>query len=878
MTGRSLAYLNTIPIEQVKGLKGKRGQSLRKAGISSVTDLLLHTPRRYLDRSEVVPIGSLPVGEEVTILGRVRRTSLRRPRRNLTIVEADVVDQSGSVRCVWFNQTFRANQLREGTDVAISGRLEERRGRRQMNSPAVDVLTSDLESLVTGRVVPIHPAVGEVGPGHMRRAVHNALLRSRPIADPLPDELITRLGLHGRDRAVAEMHFPNSMDDLGPARRRLVFDELFRLEVALALNKRRMIDQAQGFSHRVNPHLVRRYLSLAATGMKLDWLGRDDLPPHVGTEIIDSLRGNAAALLTAAASEIEDAARIESLAGRVSDLEETLLQVAADERADAERVRHVGRSLAAALEERGALTERRANLAAEVADLTGRAHAKGIYPPEIHDLLVGGELDAPGVKLAGLEANPMSSTFTHALPFPPTNAQIESIFDILSDLAAPHPMHRLLQGEVGSGKTLVAMFALLTAVGGGYQAAVMAPTEVLAGQHFLSIAELIDDAGMTPRLESGQDLGMESLFTEDPGDHQVSVALLTASHTEVNSRPAGTTKREELLARIASGDVDVVVGTHALIQEGVHFERLGLAVVDEQHRFGVHQRVLLKDKAVDVDPDLLIMTATPIPRTLSMTLYGDLDVSVLDEMPPGRTPIATRAVLPSDLDDVYGEVRANVAAGRQVFYVCPLVEESLKIEAASATAEYERLQGVFPDLRLGLIHGQLPSKEKEAAMHAFRDAEVDILVATTVIEVGIDVPNATLMVIQDADRFGLSQLHQLRGRVGRGRHASSCILVADPSTDEGKARLAAMVSTNDGFRLAEEDLRIRGQGTVFGTRQSGMADLRLADILRDTDTLISARREAFALVAADPELAAHPAIKEEIRELLGDAVDWLFVS
>jgi ATP-dependent DNA helicase RecG len=261
-----------------------------------------------------------------------------------------------------------------------------------------------------------------------------------------------------------------------------------------------------------------------------------------------------------------------------------------------------------------------------------------------------------------------------------------------------------------------------------------------------------------------------------------------------------------------------------------------------------------------------------------MTLYGDLDVSVLDEMPPGRIPVATRAVDPASLASVYEEVRRQVADGRQAFYVCPLVEDSVKIEAASATAEYERLQAVFPDLRLGLLHGQMPSKDKEAAMRSFRERRIDVLVATTVIEVGIDVPNATMMVIQDADRFGLSQLHQLRGRVGRGEHASSCVLVADPTTDEGEARIAAMVSTNDGFRLAEEDLRIRGQGTVFGTRQSGMADLRLADILRDTDTLVSARREAFALVARDPELTAHPEIKDEIGELLGDAVEWLFVS
>jgi ATP-dependent DNA helicase RecG len=310
------------------------------------------------------------------------------------------------------------------------------------------------------------------------------------------------------------------------------------------------------------------------------------------------------------------------------------------------------------------------------------------------------------------------------------------------------------------------------------------------------------------------------------------------------------------------------------------FDRLGVAVVDEQHRFGVHQRVQLKEKAVGPEPDLLIMTATPIPRTLSMTLYGDLDISILDEMPGGRKPVTTRVVPPSpaSLEQVYRLVREEAAAGRQTFVVCPLVEDSEKLQAASATAEYERLSKVFSDLRVGLIHGQMRSGDKEEVMSRLRAGEIDVLVATTVIEVGIDIPNATVMVIEDADRFGLSQLHQLRGRVGRGGHWSHCILIADPSTPEGEQRLAAMASTTDGFRLAEEDLRIRGQGTVFGARQAGMADLRLADILRDVETLVTARREAFALVATDPELTRHSDLAEEVRELLGDSEDWLFIS
>jgi ATP-dependent DNA helicase RecG len=406
-------------------------------------------------------------------------------------------------------------------------------------------------------------------------------------------------------------------------------------------------------------------------------------------------------------------------------------------------------------------------------------------------------------------------------------------------------MHRLLQGEVGSGKTVVAMAALLTGVQGGHQGAVMAPTEVLAEQHYLGLAPMAARIG-------------------------VRMGLLTA----------GAADREAVLAGAAAGTMDVVVGTHALIQEGVHFAGLGVVVVDEQHRFGVHQRVRLREKAAGPQPDLLIMTATPIPRTLSMTLYGDLDVSMLDEMPQGRQEVETIVVgkTPAELDGVYRLVEDEVAAGRQAFVVCPLVEESDKLEAASATAEYERLSGVFAGLRLGLLHGQMRSADKEAVMSRLRSGEIDVLVATTVIEVGIDIPNATVMVVEDADRFGLSQLHQLRGRVGRGGHRATCVLVAEPSTDEGKQRLTAMASTTDGFVLAEEDLRIRGQGTVFGSRQAGMADLRMADVLRDADTLAVARREAFALVGDDPDLDGHPEVAAEIKALLGEDVQWLFVS
>jgi ATP-dependent DNA helicase RecG len=482
-------------------------------------------------------------------------------------------------------------------------------------------------------------------------------------------------------------------------------------------------------------------------------------------------------------------------------------------------------------------------------------------------------LDSTGI--AHEPTGELADRFLKGLPFTLTAAQQTVLEEISADLRFGHPMHRLLQGEVGSGKTVVAVATLLQGVEGGWQGAIMAPTEVLAGQHYQSVTALLAQAGLSPDpLGPVSDLGMASLFaTDGPAVH---MALLTGSTARANYRD--DISRDRLLADVASGQVDILVGTHALIQEGVHFARLGIAVVDEQHRFGVAQRVLLKEKADAVDPDLLIMTATPIPRTLSMTIYGDLDMSIISEMPPGRIPVKTSVISPQEETDAWQTIRTAVTEGGQAFLVCPLVEDSPKVEAASAVAEFQRLSALLPDLRVGLIHGQLRSVEKDHVMAEFRAGEIDVLVATTVIEVGIDVPNATVMVIEDADRFGLSQLHQLRGRVGRGLDPGVCILIAEPTTEEGERRLAAMAATTDGFILAEEDLRIRGQGTVFGARQSGMADLRLADVLRDFDLLVEARHDAFELVDRDPELAEHPELAQEVRAMLGDAVEWLFHS
>ncbi len=443
--------------------------------------------------------------------------------------------------------------------------------------------------------------------------------------------------------------------------------------------------------------------------------------------------------------------------------------------------------------------------------------------------------------------------FLSALPYDLTKAQARVIAEIDHDLAGPHPMHRLLQGDVGAGKTVVAVASLLAAVQGGHQGALMAPTEVLAEQHAMSVRAMLRD-----------------LKVPDPGnlfgDRQLNVALLT-------NRITGQDRRD-VVAGLADGTIDIAIGTHALIQDAIEFRSLGVVIVDEQHRFGVEQRAALRMKGAGLDddravPDVLVMTATPIPRTAAMTVYGDLDVSVLDELPPGRTPIATHWANGGLMElAAWADVQAAVAAGRQAYVVCPLIDESEKLEAASAQETYERL--VHQDLkglRIGLLHGRMPSSEKEQVMSAFRACDLDVLVATTVIEVGVDVPNATVMVILDADRFGIAQLHQLRGRVGRGADASTCWLVTNEVVGPSP-RVEALVKSTDGFELAEVDLDLRGEGTLMNTAQKGRSDLKLASLRRDRQLVKLARDAAFEIVDPDPLLERSPQLLDEIRLVL----------
>ncbi len=449
--------------------------------------------------------------------------------------------------------------------------------------------------------------------------------------------------------------------------------------------------------------------------------------------------------------------------------------------------------------------------------------------------------------------------FISSLPFQLTTAQDKVLKEILADLNKKVPMSRLLQGEVGSGKTVVATAALLTAAANEFQGAFMAPTEILAEQHFATICQLLSKLGS----EEG-----EGYFRNYKGilDNPVNVALLIGDIKQKGKR--------QIQKQVQSGEVDIVIGTHALVQKGLEFSKMGLAVVDEQHRFGVEQRSALREKGFN--PHMLVMTATPIPRTLALTLYGDLDLSVIDELPPGRQTVKTKWLKPEQRESAYAFVRKQVAEGRQAFILCPLIEESEAIVAQAAVVEYERLsQEVFPDLRVGLLHGRLASADKDEVMENFRAGRLDILVSTPVIEVGIDIPNATVMLIESADRFGLSQLHQFRGRVGRGQEQSYCMLLAERPSEVARQRLDIIENTHDGFKLAEEDLKMRGPGEFFGTRQSGLPDLRMAK-MSDVALLELARKEAIKLFRLDPGMdrAEHKPLAQEMARVWASAAEW----
>jgi ATP-dependent DNA helicase RecG len=672
-----------------------RGKSLEeRLGLRNVRDLLFYYPRDHIDYARQVNIAHLVPGETVTVVGTVRRCNCFTSPKNskLTIFELLLKDHTGQIKLNRFfagtrfsNRGWQESQKRQyplGSVVAASGLVKQNKYGSTLEDPEIEVLDSlgaSIESLKIGRVLPVYPLTEGVTADVVRKAVIGAMGAINQIKEPLPVNLRNQYGLLGLKDAIANIHFPTDADTLGHARRRLVFDEFFYLQL--------------GFLHR----------------------------------------------------------------------------------------RHQQRQ-----------TEKSA-----------------IFTP----------------------SGQLIEKFNEIIPFILTNAQKRVIGEILADLISPTPMNRLVQGDVGSGKTIVAVFAILAAIQSGYQAAFMAPTEVLAEQHYRKIISWFNLLHLP-------------------------VELLTGS-TKVS-------KRREIHAQLQTGELPLLIGTHALIEDPVIFRRLGLVVIDEQHRFGVKQRARLLAKGQS--PHVLSMTATPIPRTLALTMHGDLDVSQVDELPPGRQAIQTTVLSGRERSQAFDLIRREVAQGRQAYVIFPVIEESEKLDVRAAVDEHKRLtETIFPDFQIGLLHGRMSSQDKDAALNAFRDNQTQIIVSTTVIEVGVDVPNATVMLIENAERFGLSQLHQLRGRVGRGSHKSYCLLMSSCKTPDAHQRLSVLEQSQDGFFISEMDLRFRGPGEILGTRQVGLPDFALASLVEDQEVLTLARDAAEKIMMRDPALKEMPSIKKELE-------------
>jgi len=657
-----------MPVQYLKGVGPRRAKVLKQLGVETLGELFSYFPFRYEDRTHLKTIRQIEDNEENTIYGIVVKHQLVPTRGKKALLRITLEDGTGKAVMVCFNQMYLVESLPPGTEVIVHGKFSLEKGIPNITNFTYEKITSaDDEDLIhTKRIVPVYQVTAGLPLRFLRALIKKALDSYRTyFQETLSQNIIRKYALAGFGEASYNIHFPPDFETLAHSRRRMIFEEFFFWELAMALRKKRIKAVAKG----------RKY-----------------------------------------------------------EIKKTLL-----------------------------------------------------------------------------------TPFKESLPFVFTTAQKRVINEIFSDMQSEKPMNRLLEGDVGSGKTVVAASALLLAVENGYQGAIMAPTEILAEQHYMTLSRLLSQLGVAIELVIGK------------------------------QSPAA---RAEVKGRIREGKSHIVIGTHALLEEDMKFHNLALIVIDEQHKFGVMQRAKLREKGKELD--VLVMTATPIPRTLALTAYGDLDSSVIDEMPPGRKPVQTRWM--SD-GESYGFVIDEVRKNRQAYIVYPLVNESDKLELKSAIEMLEKLKNtVFKNFSVGLLHGQMKTKEKEDIMRKFLSREISILITTIIIEVGIDVSNAGTMVIEHADRFGLATLHQLRGRVGRSDEQSYCILLGKPHTEEAKRRMEVMLSTNDGFKIAEEDLRIRGSGEFFGTEQHGLPEFRIGDIIGDYDILKQARHAAFELVEKDADL------------------------
>jgi ATP-dependent DNA helicase RecG len=666
------------PISVLPGIGPHHSETLARLNINVLRDMLFYFPRRYDDYSKLKTINHLKYGDELTVIATVQSVRTRNLRgRKKQLVEVIVSDGSGALRVNWFNQPWITKRLKEGSSIVLSGKIDQYLGRLIMNNPEWEPL--EQQHLNTNRIVPVYPLTAGITQRWLRRSLNQVVTYWAPrVRDPLPQGIRSSGGLLDITTALMQIHFPDTWDDLGRARYRLAFDEIFLLQLGVLRQKRAWQER----SGRVFETSV-------------EWINEQ----------------------------------------------------------------------------------------------------------------------------------------TSCLPFSLTDAQQRVFQDIRQDLNSGHPMNRLLQGDVGSGKTVIAALAVSAVTHQDAQAAIMAPTSILAEQHYGNLLNLLTKRG---------------------NSHEITPAPLEAEQIKLMLGATPDPEKDEIRTGLAEGKIKLIIGTHALIEEPVNFNDLQLVIVDEQHRFGVKQRAALRSKGSN--PHLMVMTATPIPRSLALTVYGDLDISVMDEMPPGRPEVSTYIITPKERERAYSLIRAQIQQNHQAFIIYPLVEESEKSAAKAAVEEHARLQEeVFQEYNIGLLHGRLKQEEKETIMADFRDGKFHILVSTTVVEVGVDIPNATVMLVEGAHRFGLAQLHQLRGRVGRGSDKAYCLLIPENVNAVENERLQVMTETNDGFILAERDLEQRGPGQFLGTRQSGYSELKLAN-LSDVKLISNARRNAKALFEKDPDL------------------------